>query len=293
MNGSIRIVGAIVTGSVLVTAAFFARTDDAPTAPSVSAVAGSDGAPARTFIKTEDSDGDGRKDWQQSLEEARLAELSAFDVGTTSYERSDTLTDQFAEAFFERVVRSSAGAELTEADQSSLVSSSVRTLETQARDELITYADITVAESDELPAKRAYGNAISQIMIEHWVEIEDPLVLAQEVLSENSTNVPEDLATWVEMYDTVLAETMATPVPPSLRREHLQLLNAYQAVRNDIDAIGSFNDDPMYTLVRIKRYQDDLDGIAASYRQLVERFELDGIRYTDGEPGSLLYYFEI
>jgi hypothetical protein len=104
VTGTIRIGGALVLGIliVLVSLRVSAKGDDSSSEDTLALT-----APARTYIESQDSDGDGVKDWEEVLQERFIDSVSATsseNLGfntTEEYVPPTTLTGKFSEAFFQ------------------------------------------------------------------------------------------------------------------------------------------------------------------------------------------------
>lgn len=258
-----RIVGAVVAGSAIIAGALILRTDSAPTTrlaietvkgePVIVTTAG-----RREAIPIADSNGDGVPDWQEALQKT---EPIAATATSTPFLAPSTLTDTFALEFFEQMVRSQNYGEFGK-NPDELVQTFSTQLASEVQDTPITRAHINVIDNNTPAALSVYGENVALIMNNSGSSNENEAVILERALRDNDVKELQKLDAKIAAYQALLNETMRLPVPSSVVLEHLALLNAYQAILIDINAMrGAFND-PMLTLLRIKRYQDDAGGLA-------------------------------
>ncbi len=60
-----------------------------------------------------------------------------------------------------------------------------------------------------------------------------------------------------EVYANTLSDSLRIEVPESFATEHIDLLNAYEAILIDIEAMQVAFSDPIFALARIKNYEND------------------------------------
>jgi hypothetical protein len=286
VNGRIRIIGALLIGGAIIGCAFvYGKTPVSEQSGSVTAAEET----FRTYIPTKDSDGDGARDWEESFKAAR-SETSGVIETTTSevtYEAPDTLTEEFAQSFFEEYTRRTLAGEMLNNDADAFIDSSLTSLEHGARDTLFTHSDLTFG-TDDFASIRKYGNTIAEIVLAHPLEITGPIAILEESLETNDREVLTKLGSVSNTYSDILDHMLETPVPPTLRKEHLDLVNTYRALHADINAMYTAYEDPMYAIVRIKRYQEDSYALVQAYENIYSAAHAQEITYSIDEPAYIL-----
>jgi hypothetical protein len=288
----------VLLGVAIIIGAAFMRTD---------ATASSDLEDPRTFVaalplreyqETKDSDGDGLRDWFEelagsdpALNDALRASSSLASPTTTPF-IADTETEKFAVAFFEEVLTTHGGKNLSDEEKKAILDSSLRKFKTLNTDTLFTRADITITEARDDEAIRAYGNAAGLAIMTHGntaSAIDSEIVLLGAALSEDDPSHLEGLSLIRLGYDRIIADVRAITVPEPVIDEHLLLLNALTAVRDDVVGFEKTFDDPLVSYVRFKRYFSDADALAKAVEGI--RKELEGARavYQNDEPGSFFF----
>lgn len=276
-----RIGGAVFVGIALIAGAFYISRLQNQTPDS-------DGLTANSIESTRGILAGGN--WEEELREMSLranpdaAELD-FNEAAPVLAEPTTLTEKFSRSFFESYVRTNASGRLENGGQEAFLNASIDSLAAEAGDELYTSRDITIGGS-EIADLRAYGNAIAAIVKTHLPTPQGELTIFQTALANDDGEELKKLANIHEAYDAILTDTLHLAAPSSLAVEHVALVNAYLAVRNDIRAMETAFEDPLYALVRVKRYQDDELAIIASVTRIYRFLYQAGVRYASDEPGS-------
>lgn len=285
-TGILRVGGALFLGIVIVAGAFYLRSQ-ASTAAQVATVV--QATPDRTYIESTDKNQDGIRDWEEELRDMTLRTASDAPLYTEPEAEASaepkTLTEQFSRSFFETYVRNDASGMLNENRKESLLDASIASLEVSARDTLYTKHDIVVGD-DSAAVLRAYGNSINEIITRHSFPTENEIAVFERALQSNSEAELEKLTNIANAYDAILTDTLTVSAPADLLAEHVALVNAYLAIRNDVRAMAASFDDPLYALIRVKRYQDDTAALHASLRRIYMKLEASGVVYAAGESGA-------
>jgi hypothetical protein len=266
-----RVKGAVLIGFALVAAAFvLARYGVGPNTPTAATDTNEQAvtitAPTlRPYIPETDSNGDGIPDWQELLDDT---EPLALEETAVPYEPPDTLTEQFAQEFFEDYLRNRSFGEFAR-DPQELVDQASDKLVAQAQDALFTERNIRIIPGDPA-AIRAHANGVARILQGATAPpgTRNEMVIVQDALNQNDANVLTELAPIIDGYDAIMEGMLQLTVPEPVVKEHLDLLNAVQAVRNSIDEFQSLFSDPLATLLRVQRYEDDVAGLAAALQNL-------------------------
>jgi len=116
------------------------------------------------------------------------------------------------------------------------------------------------------------------------------LILKRALDSENE----EELALLdpkIHAYRKTLDEMRAIPVPPSLKEEHLSLLNKILTVHNTIVTMRRAFEDPLPALMRSQEYFTHVEHLSQALSQITARLKDKNISYTKDENGFLLFIF--
>lgn len=288
-----RVKGSILIGVALVSAAFVLsqyRVTSAPTAATNNLVPPSlaTGPTLREYVPPTDSDGDGIPDWQQLLDRTEPLEVSQ---GTSTFREPDTLTEQFALDFFQTYMRDrSFGNFGTTPDE--LIAEASDELIAQAQDTLRTRNDIRIIQSSP-EALRTHANEVALTLTRASLPegTRNELEIVEDAVARNDANVLAELNPILQNYSLVITELELLLVPETMVKEHLDFLNATIAIRNDIAAFRFLYSDPMMGLLRLRRYQDDLQGLIVSYDNLFKASREQGAVFQPNDPVYTVYEF--
>jgi hypothetical protein len=164
-----------------------------------------------------------------------------------------------------------------------LVSSAIVSLEHESRDTLYTLKDIIPDQASDLSTIREYGNALAVIVERHSIDNINEAVILKRALDANDPEMLEALGPIRQAYENMIRDTLALPVPLPLVRQHLDLLNTYQAIQSDIHAMEQAFNDPLLTLLRVKRYEGDALGLVYAFANLYDALKKAGVVYTQDE----------
>lgn len=217
--------------------------------------------PARQFIAVTDEDRDGLPDWQNSL---------SLNTVNLDEQEGNTRTSALA-------VKLATLTATSENNSDTILASVGSELAQESFDTQFTRDDILVIEDNTLSSLRSYGNKIASIALDNAPPIgtEDELTLLNRALVRNDPNVLDELSPTITSYERMVEAMLVTNVPSSMVREHLALLNVYQAILNDIKAFQGVFTDALPSMIRFRRYQADAEALYLAlnflYLQLHDR----------------------
>jgi hypothetical protein len=274
-----RIAGAFLVGALLVAMAFLVSQKNSDAAQTGGALVVA--APPRTYIDVEDINKDGVPDWQDMLIQTDPVIIP---TASTTYEEPTTLTGKFALNFFKDFARAKTFGMFGSSNEE-LVEEATETLFAQAVDELFIEKDIIIHPLSDEASLRSYGNTVAQIILAHPREGDSEALILQDALRYDEPERIEELKPIALSYTTMIKNLLETPVPEPYVKQHLDFINALSAVREDIRGMELIYEDPLYTLVRMKRYEDDVLGMSNALTGLfMELYQKGNIRWTRGEP---------
>jgi len=278
-----KIIAAFVVGVLLVILAYWLRVQN-PTTAVGGNLAVVDRGSVRQHIDTADQDQDGIPDWQEALQRTEPVTIES---ATSTYEVPDTLTGQFAIQFFQDMVRSEQyGAFGSNPEE--LVGYAAQTFAAEATDTLLGANDIVLNDDTSQAAIKAYANQMASIALDYTIPVGAPneLEILKQALDTGNAETLNQLEPYIDGYERILARSLAVPVPRTYSKEHLDLVNVYQAILNDIIAMRGSYDDPLNALIRIKRYQEDASTLSIAVLNLYQRALSDGIRFNASDPAN-------
>jgi len=280
-NRNVRIGGAVLAGLLIILGALYLRESQKKEQSSGISVVSED-ASNNSYVPYEDINKD---DWEQVLQDRTR---SVSDVTTISGEGelSNTLTDSFARDFFEDYIRNTSSGALTAQNTDVFLDASLASVSGEATNDYYTKADISTGPATIIYL-RTYGNSIAGIIQAHSTQEESEIEIFERAVQSEDSEDLESLNAFLDIYDTVIAQTLLVAAPPALTDQHLGLINSYLAVRNNIEGMLYVFDDPLYATLRIARFESDLGSLYTALSDIYTYIYQQGIRYTDTEPGSM------
>lgn len=240
----------------------------------------------REHIAVADEDQNNVPDWQDSL--FTEDEVITLSTTTASYTPPTTVTGKFGVSFFERIMNAKLFGAFGDSNEE-IVQKSTDTLMKEAQDELFILADLTQSEKTDTASLKAYGNQVASILTAHPKTGRDEMTILSEALKRSDDNVLQELIPITAAYGEMVTDLSAVAVPKTYTQEHLDVLNSVNAVYEDIRAMQNLEEDPLYTLLRTKRYEDDVQGLANAISILFNTLYLnDNVRWNEGESATRL-----
>ncbi len=263
-----KVVGAFLVGSAMVLGAYvfstFGQVRNTANAPlNLAAVE----APARVFVPVSDVNADGIEDWRDQFVSAPAVNISK--ANTADYKPPTTLTDQLGISLMEGLIASKGAAPISKTEEN-VVSDTVTKLgKIATSDYVYGVRDINISSDISDEAIRNYGNSLANVLLTESVPgLENEILLLRDFLTDPTKNSPDDLITLTQVYKNYRDKTLSIPVPKTFVKEHLDLVNVYNAMYLNIDAMTKAASDPMMPFIRIKRYEDDVKGLALAYSNI-------------------------
>lgn len=288
-----KVVGATFIGSGLVLGALVLNNLEQNFAPIVPAATPvrtiTTSVPDRAFIPVVDSNDDGVEDWREEFVVQAPIELPAAS-STVVFEMPTTVTGQVGIQVFESLLKTKADVQFAQSNEA-IVDRTTEKISGLAADVLYTTNDIEVISTDPVAIRR-YMNMMGQSLISNNVpNSQGELQIVYTALQTNDQTLIAELEPLAAMYLKLRDEALATPVPERFATDHLNLINAYHAMYQNINNFKLIFDDPLVALLRIKRYQDDATALAlilnAMYRNTAPFQSL----FTTDDPATVFISF--
>ncbi len=293
-----KVIGAFVVGFAIVAGSYTvsnfgkSRFNGGSYTPEDQAAVAVSAAPVRVPIDVSDKNDDGVEDWRESLlisDETIILQAS----GTGSYKSPETLTGQTGIAVFQDIVRMK-GFEGFGPTEEEIINEATLAASDFANDDILDITDIRLGDDSSAAAVRAYANEAASIIIEYGMKDTEPeLEALRESVYKKDPNSIAQLKEVAAVYKTLLDRSKELVVPPQLVKEHLDVLNVYQALFNDIDTMTKASSDPLATFVRLKRYEDDAKGLVYSLKNIYKAIEPYASEFEREDPAIKLLAFTV
>lgn len=292
MKGYVRIGGALALGIVIISGALVVQRNS-----STEALAGQvviSDVPNREYVGSKDANGNGVPDWKEDnlFTTIDVSTSTPEDVG--AYTPPTTLTGRFSEAFFKDYLNGKMSGEEFK-DPTIFAEKAVQAIDANTRSKRHIRPELTIIpDSDN--ALHDYGNQVIEITViasaSPELSHENEALILQNALAENDPSQLEKLRPIHTAYSQIIEETLLMEVPESLVDSHIRLLNIYEAILFDIEAMQAAFSDPLLALARIRIYQDDAKNILSTFQSIWTLLDEKGVVYSNDEQGALFYLLD-
>jgi hypothetical protein len=266
-----KVVGAFLVGFALVAGAYVVSDFGEPRSIAPANVASAETAPARVFIPVGDQNIDGVEDWREQFVSDPVR--TSANVSAADYVPPTTLTGKLGVNLMEGLILSKGAAPISR-PQETVVADTVEEISRVATaDPIFDVKDIIMSDDLSDLSIRLYGNTLAEILLsESKPELENELLLLRDYLA-GAGGDPTELKALAAVYKSYRDRTLNTPVPKYFVKEHLDLINVYNAMYLNIDTMTKADEDPMLTLARLKRYEDDVNGMSMAFSNMYKALE--------------------
>ena len=283
-----KIIGAIVVGGALVAGAYTLATFGVGKAMPAN-VSGGAVAPERVTIPVEDTDKNGVEDWRDSffLEGATIIST----VEQTNYTGPQTQTAKVAVSLIEdSIYAKNTGAFGKSKEQ--VVADAVAQIAENGQAKIYDPSDIIIMETWTDNDIRMYANAMGQILTQAKPPSKDnEIEILKAVMLGQQKERLSEIATIAKGYEMYRDESLKLPVPKPLVKQHLDLINTYEALQQDINAFTYVSSDPLKSMVYLQRYPDDALGLSLALKNMAHSLSPYENLFSSSDPAVIFGYF--
>lgn len=265
-----------------------------------------------------DTDADGLPDWQEALygtdpEDPRsfrndITDAEAVDQGLVvpSYQAGPevegmagvdiesipgpkatpgTVTDQFAQLFFENYLSTRGSSRPSSEDMEAFVETGVASLAaSQTRTDAFAAGDIRVAGSGR-DALVAYAAAMEAAQSTAPSFPYSEFVYFSDAVSKNDAGALSKVRAIAEGYASLASRAAQVSVPQEAATAHLSLVNAMANLGKSVGDMATVNEDPIRGMLGLKNYEKDVNALADALDALHAVFVRSGASIESGAPG--------
>ncbi|OGI87272.1 hypothetical protein A2995_01180 [Candidatus Nomurabacteria bacterium RIFCSPLOWO2_01_FULL_33_24] len=254
------------------------------------------GRPLPINITQIDTDGDGIKDWEESLwgtnpknkdsdgdgisdnEEVEI-KRKGLEINLNEEGEIENLneTEIFSREFFATVVALSESGNLNEITINELANTFGESIIKQEIPDTFYSSDLKLIGAGPLGAK-TYYNQIKTITDKYNSEgIGSELEIVSQALSSQNVLVLEKLKDISLAYKSFAQDASKISIPSDLLNTHLSLINNYQKISQSINGMGSLLDNPIIGLSNLRQYKQYYRELEKVVLELEEYFIKNGI----------------
>lgn len=282
-----RILGAFIVGAALVAGAYLFVNFGNPIAQQASVLETT--APIRAAVPVTDNDQNGIEDWRDAFVTTEPVLLA---TGSSTYTPPTTMTGQLGIQFFQDLVRSKYYGPFGQ-EQSELITETVKDLAQNTEQTLFGVRDISIIDTWNEETIRLYANALGDsVKNNNRADVEHELLILDDIMRNEKTERISELSLIAQSYKAMRDDALATPVPRPFVKEHLDLINTYEAVYRDIEAMTLSLEDPVVALMRIRRYEDDALGLRLAIENMYKALEPYASQFSASDSAQIFSLFD-
>ena len=289
-----KILGAFVVGFALVAFAYTVSNFNVPSVDTKNEpVYGLGAAPAaaRNYIPVTDSDTNGIEDWREEfVSKTPLVFDDAQTEGPVQYKPPTSLTDQIGIQMFQSFLQAKGRGNVGPNTQQVVAETAELLRSTAMNDYIFKLNQIQVIGTSD-DAIRTYANTLGQIIINNNVKGDSDLTIIERAIQTENPKELERLDPLITMYKNMRDQTLATPVPTGFEKQHLDLINVYQAMYSTLGGLKEVYSDPVVALLRVQRYQDDTKGLGIALQNMYNAFVPHVRLFNETDPAFVFLAF--
>jgi len=244
----------------------------------------------RIFIPIVDSDQNGVEDWREDFvsETPLIIDES---TSTVPYEMPTSLTDQVGIQLFQSILEAKAMGKVGPS-QTEIIQKAADQLRKTVKDVIYGPNNVTTIPLSPT-AVRTYGNTMAQIILNNnQPDSENELTILDRAVKSEDPEELKKLNPLALMYKNLRGQSIATPVPEPFLKQHLDLINTYQALYKNLSDMQLVFSDPVVALMRVKRYQDDAIGLSLALQNIYNMVLPYASVFESNDPAVLFVVFD-
>lgn len=253
-----------------------------------------------TIDKTSDADtdGDGLKDWEESLigTNPQLKDTDA--DGTSDGDEvasnrdprkkgpndknvaqnivaetnltDETLTERVSRDFFSRyLIAKQQNKDITPEEASLIAQQVVANIPAVIETKEYGIKDITITPDNSEQSRLAYAKQMSDVLVNNSPQFtETSLEIVGRLIQNPTESDKKKLATILASYKTILSKTLTLAVPSTVVPEHLVYINTLSSIYSNLAEIEQLTNDPIRGYVAYSHYSSFLIKISIAFENL-------------------------
>ena len=284
------VVGATLIGVALVAGAYLISNHKRPVINQTANVQQAVTTP-RVSVAVTDNNNNGIEDWRDEFIDTKPITITSSSSSASTYVPPDTLTGKTGIEFMQNIVLAKSYGPFG-SSQDKIIENTVDYLAKSTEVDLYDTPDISIMEKWDDRDIVNYANTLAAILKNNSKpDLDAEINILKDILDSGDDSRLGELKELAAVYKSYRVDTLKLPVPKFLAKEHLDIINTYNAIYNDITAMIKAYDDPAVTLLRLKRYQDDVDGMYYALQNMFLALEPYAGLFTVDDPAVLLVAF--
>jgi hypothetical protein len=244
----------------------------------------------RTYLPVTDKDENGIEDWQEEFVNNTPLLINNTTSGPVQYTPPESVTDIVGIQLFQNFLQAKGRGNVGPTTDQVVTDTAELLRSTAVQDYIYRVNQIDVVNRDD-NSIRTYANTLGQILINNNVTGEGELEIIDRALRTENTTELDKLTPRITMYKNLRDQTLATPVPTGFEKQHLDLINVYQAMYSTLEGMKQAFSDPVVALLRVQRYQDDAKGLGIALQNMYFTLKPHTGLFTERDPAFVFLAF--
>ena len=199
----------------------------------------------REPIEVTDSDNNGIEDWRDVFVNNEPVAVPTTSIDT-DYVLPETLTGMTSVQLLEGLINSKVYAPIAPQGEA-IVEDTMRSVARNLETKVYQSRDISIMSDYTTEDIVNYANALALVIeIYSQPNLRNELEVFQEVVESEDEGAIAELRAISDVYQDYTDKTREIPVPAIFAKEHLDLVNSYQALYEDVEGMSQVLEDPLY-----------------------------------------------
>lgn len=138
-----------------------------------------------------------------------------------------------------------------------------------------TSIELTTFSTETPQLLKKYGNDFGQAQLDFLIDLEEV-----DASKEGATSA---------VYKNHASKIMSIATPASQKERQVSIANQYYVLSQVVENIDNYKDDPVKALLSVQQYQKSQEDLTVFYRSIQTFLRGNAIIFNDNEPGSLLW----
>ncbi len=219
-----------------------------------------------------DTDNDGILD-STEIEKLKLAKTKESDKNknTKNTEENTTATDKFSQELFSTIATLSQDGQIDQTTADKLSSSLAEQIKNSGQRKVFTIADIKIIKSDVVGDTKSYQTALGALFRKHviYTSVSDVLAESMKKNGDIDVKVLNKLDPVIKDFQGIVEGMHTMSVPESLSILHLQTMNSFQKVMENIKNMKLVDVDTVLAIGAISQYEQNDEELRVTIEKLI------------------------
>ncbi|MEK7185418.1 MAG: hypothetical protein AAB726_02240 [Patescibacteria group bacterium] len=249
-----------------------------------------------------DDDGDGIKNWEETLVGLEASGGVNGSAGGSSgvsggagagaeIEENLSETEKFSREFFAKYIEAKRTGTV---NQEELIESLASANISVGQSKKYSISDLKLVpegkndEENEENMKK-YGNSVGLVLLNNQITANNnEYEILNVALNDKSASDLQRLDASIARYEGIVLGLRLTGVPVAAALAHLEVVNSFEAIKGDVSGFKKMFSDPIVGLASIKKYGEDTAALNSAIDELKNIFATQNITFTQSEYGYAL-----